>query len=175
MSQTIEFRSKFSRHTLTRIPRVEGFSATGQRTVVQQGERIVFEPVSDGKGGLEGKYVARVGKNVHTDSIDWLKDGEDDAAERDEVDALKAHRVFGKDVWVLGWSPQETRQLPQAQDFRRDVVRASAKLDAETVQALLDQELATHGRGDLVTFAQESLATIAEERAALEAEAPEEE
>ena len=165
--QTVEFRSKYSEHVLTRVPRVEAPNALGQRVVHQVGERIKFSPVPDGRGGLEGRYVARVGRNVHEDSIDWLKDSEDTSIERDEVDALKAHREFGGEIWVAGWSPAETRQLPRPQDFRKDVTRAAVALDADEVQRLLDQELGTHGRGDLVQFATDALETIQETQAAL--------
>jgi hypothetical protein len=165
--QTVEFRSRFSQHTLTRVPRVEGPNAMGQRTVHRVGERIQFAPAPDGKGGLEGRYVARVGRNTHEDSIDWLKDTEDPEIQRDEVDALKAHREFGSDFWVAGWSPVDTRQLPRPQDFRKDVTRAAVALDADAVQVLLDEELATHGRGDLVQFARDTLETIQETQAAL--------
>ena len=156
-NSTVVFQSKFSEHVLTRIPKVEGFSATGQRTVLQMGERVQFK---------NGKYVARAGRNVHQDSIDWLKDDADPMAERDEVEALKAHREFGTDFWLEGWSPAETRQLPRPQDFRRDVIAASAIHDTDAIQRLLAQELTTHGRGDLVQIAQDALATIEDLQAA---------
>lgn len=172
MSETVTFRSNFSQHVITRVPKIEITLATGIKQLVQGGERIEFKPVPDGKGGWQGRYVARVGKNVHEDSLDFLAPGEDGDAQRDEVDALKAHYEFNKNIWVEGWSPEETRQLPRPQDYRKSVARAIAALDEDAVQKLLDEELATHGRGDLVAFANDALETIRETAASLQETEP---
>jgi hypothetical protein len=154
--QTVTFRSRFSEHVLTRVPRLEGHTPMGQRTVVQAGERFQF------KGHL---LAVRPGRNVHQDSMDWLADDADPIAERDEVEALKAHREFGKDFWEEGHAPGTL--YPRPQEFRKSVVTASVALDADEIQRLLDQEFGTHNRAELVQFAKDTLETIQETQAAM--------
>jgi len=170
MSDTVEFRSRFARLRLTRQPEVHGFTPTGARTVTQKPIEYQFEEAADGNGGVEGKLVitaTRAKNETLEDGIDWLRDGEETGVPRDAIEALKAHQDFGSDFWLKGFSPAETRLLPRPVDFRKDVVRASAALDIAAIEALLQQELDTHGRGDLVTFAQDALETVRETAASL--------
>jgi hypothetical protein len=74
----------------------------------------------------------------------WLAEGEDPDAERDAVDALKAHRHFNREFWVAGEEPGRPRPFEEV--VLKEMAEAVARIDLDRLNALLDAERSTHNR-----------------------------
>lgn len=157
--RTVTFVSKFSEHSLTRRPHIEipVPDGTGGYVTRQPAERFLFKPgLEDGR--IVGIYTAKVGANKHRDHSGWLAHGEDQELERDEVDALRASKEFGRDIWEQGWAPGT--MTPRPQDFRAALQLALVSLDVDAIDTMLSTEQQTHGRVDLVSEARMALTTV---------------
>lgn len=166
--QTVTFQSRFTELVLWRVPIVEIINAgTGLRTVTQKGIHYDFHKAPDGAGGEIGELTLQVGQDRLEDGLDWLARNQESGVERDAVDAVRAHVWFGAQVWEKGWQPGTLE--PRPADFRRDLMTAVSVLDADKVNEMLEEELTTHARGDLVAEAETALASINAAQDALEA------
>ena len=154
---TVTFLSKFSQHELIRQPKLEAPTPTGLWVTAQQRVAYKFEPYRDpASGKLVGRVTVRPGQDkLDTDGNGWLAPGQDSGVMRDAVEALKAHREFGRDFWLEGHEPGTV--YPRPQDFRRDIRVATATLNEEMLAMMIEQERSTHGRGDLVAEAEDAL------------------
>lgn len=154
------FHSRFTEHELVRRPRdEEPLRGGGWRTTQT---RIAYQfhaaPAPDGLGGLIGVLEVQPGKDRMADHNGWLKDGQDETAERDAVAALRAHRQYGFDFWEAGHAPGTL--YPRPVDWRRDVMSAGVGLDEETLVRMIGEERGLHARPELMTFAEETLAVV---------------
>lgn len=175
-TETITFFSNYSEHVLTRRPHVEipipGVMAGWQDA--QRPLRIRFKPAVNEKGEVIGRADAIVGKDVIVDHSGWLAAGQEQGVERDEVDALRAHKEFGRDIWEFGHEPGTL--YPRAQDLRKLITRASVALDEDALVEIIEKEQRSHNRRDLISEAETALATVREaiaEMQAAQAAAPE--
>lgn len=150
--------------------------------------RIIRQPLDD-RDMMDGRKV-RVSERIHydfaphgrltiVDGQDILADGPPDAegqpTEQDAITWLKSgyrysdghygpHPYFNERIWIEGEEPDRPRPLET--DFNKQVNAALAQLDPAPVEALLEQERATHNRPVLVANAEDALSTILAMKAA---------
>lgn len=172
MAKTVTFESKYGAYSLVRYPKVQTPSPTGiGYQTTHRGLSYQFQPVPSPKAesGFVGLLTVKAGQDkLDTDHDGWLRDGEDQGKVRDAADALMAHREFGRDFWLQGHDPGTI--YPRPQEWRQDVIRASAALDDEKLMTMIAEEKASHGRIDLLEEAQEALDIVAAVIAESEAE-----
>jgi hypothetical protein len=165
MATEVTFISKYTRHELLRQPRIEMMLPTGGTQTTQKRVSYQFVPTLDGESGqLVGELKVKPGRDVLVDHEGWLREGLDDDTQRDVVEALKAHRAFGDEFWLM--------PVPAAK-VRSEIRRASVLLDADGLTALLEHERANSNRADLILEAEDALRLIGEMQAAQEQAAEE--
>lgn len=155
-AKPVTFISKFSRYKLTRKPQVEEIVAGLGHRVVQKPLRYRF---------ADNRLTVTPGADKLQDSMDWLAPGEDQDAERDVVEALKAHRSFGQKFWIEGHAPGTL--YPREQEIRAELDAAIATLNAPAVQQRLDEERGSHNRSTVTDWCESALNVIAQMEAAL--------
>lgn len=154
------FISRYTNHKMTRVPAIDETLIGGQRRIVQQPKRIRF---------IDNVYRARIGKDVLVDHDGWLHRDAEQGVERDEVDALRAHRNYNKLFWEVGKEPG--RLQPYEETVLEWLGEAVADLDIERLERILTGERETHNRPLLVRALSSALKTTQATRAKLEAEA----
>lgn len=159
---TVTFFSNYTEHVLVRRPHVEspipGIMAGWQ--TMQTPIRYKFQPALNADGKLVGRLDVTEGQDKLQDHAGWLAAGQPSGVERDAADALRAHREFGRDLWELGHEPGTL--YPRAQDLRKLITRASVALDEDALAEIIETELRSHNRRDLVSEAETALATVRE-------------
>lgn len=164
---TVTFHSRHPNHLLVRKCKDSEFiSGVGER-VTQKSVKYQFE---------QGVLTVTGGKDRLVDNPGWLRDDEDPDAERDVVEALRAHREFNRDFWEKGYGPGTI--LPRPPDYRADLMAAVANLDEDAIVTMLSEERAGRlntqgemkaGRPDLIRETEQALESVRSARATLEA------
>jgi hypothetical protein len=85
-----------------------------------------------------------------------------ETSDPEEIEFLKGHEYFDnpRGFWERGASPREPR--PTTKDQLADIARASAKGDAEALEALLSGERQTHNRFEVVIAAEAAVEAVQE-------------
>lgn len=167
--QTVTFNSRFTQHVLVRQPKIEVALLSGGHHTHQQRTEYKFIPGLDAESGkLVGQLTVRKGQDKLVDHNGWLKPGENEDLERDAVDALMAHREYGQEFWIQGFSPGTL--LPRPKEWRQAVTKATAALDDEKLAGMIAEETRTHARPDLLREAQEALDIVTQTVAEAQAE-----
>jgi hypothetical protein len=153
--QTVTFFSNFTQHQLVRQPRNDKPVPTGVGWINDTpGVRYQFMPAIDDSGKLVGRLDVRVGQDVMQDTSGWLAADQDQDIKRDAPDALRAHREYGGDFWLM--------PVP-ATSVRSRIRQASVALSEEDLVALLAEERAsTNPRADLLSEAEDALSLVRE-------------
>ena len=167
MAQTVTFLSNFTRHQIVRQPANDRPVPSGIGWISETpGVRYQFEPaVDDETGKMVGRLDVRVGQDKMIDTRGWLHPDADPEKTRDAVEALRAHREFGRDFWQMS---------TPAKAVRAEIRRALANLDEEALTAVIDGERAVNARADLISEAEDALALVREQIASLQARAEQE-
>jgi hypothetical protein len=157
-TQTVTFVSRYSDLVLVRKPEIDQYVTGLGRQVLQRALRYEFH---------RNHLKVTAGKDVHQDSLGWLAPDADPDEERDVVEALKAHRSYGRDFWLQGHAPGT--QYPRPQDTRKALQEAIGQLNEARVQEILDEERGSHNRADLIEECENALGVIGSAVAAIEA------
>lgn len=157
-TRTVTFVSRYSDLTLVRKPEVDEYVTGIGRKVLQRALRYEFH---------QNHLKVTAGRDVHQDSEGWLAPGEDPDEERDAVEALKAHRAYGRDFWLEGHGPNVV--YPRPVDVRKELKAAIAALDEARVAEMLREEREGHNRAELVEECEDALEVIGTAVAAIEA------
>lgn len=159
----VVFYSKYTNYKLTRVNAIDETFAGGARRILNPGKRMRF---------VDNVYRARVGKDVLEDHDGWLHRDAERGIERDEVDALRAHRSYNKLFWEVGKEPG--RLTPYDEDVLEWMSAAVADLDVERLEQLLSDERNGHNRALLVRALGAALEKTRETVVRIEAQANDE-
>lgn len=160
---TITFFSNFTQHELVRQPRNDKPVPSGVGWISDTpGVRYRFEPAVNEDGRLVGRLDVRTGQDVMQDTLGWLAAGEDSSVKRDAPEALKAHREFGRDFWLMPVPSTMVRKL---------IRQASVALSEEDLVALIAEERGASNRRELIAEAEDALNLVREAVATLQAQA----
>lgn len=156
----VVFLARYDNLVLVRQPAIEDVLAGGARRIVQKGKRYRF---------AQGVLRAKVGRDVLVDHEGWLARDAEENVERDQVDALRAHRRYNKDFWEVGKEPG--RAQPYEEDVLEWMSEAVADLDVERLEKVLAGEKETHNRPLLTRALTSALNKTRETRVKIEAAA----
>lgn len=168
--ETVTFEAKGTHYRIIRQDAVVGMTPQGQAYAAQPAVNIDFEPngvttFTVGEQELEdGPALTEGGRLVRG------PDGQPKRAEQDAIRFLLNHRDFGVWFWVKGLEPGTPLPLPV--DFIEAVTDATFGLKVQKLARMREQEIATHGRAELMMMVDNALARVAQERERLEDDAP---
>lgn len=162
MATTVTFFSKFTEHELVRQPKVDKPVASGVGWITEsKGVRYKFKPALDDETGLlVGRLDVKAGTEKMQDTQGWLHPDADTEKIRDAVEALRAHREFGRDFYQAS---------TPAKVVRSRIRQSLAALDADGLAALLEEERSVNARQDLLGEIQDALDLVNEQIASLQA------
>ncbi len=135
---THSFYSRGRNELLIRRPLQFIETATGPRLKTQ--DRVVYDFSPD------GRLDVREGQDRLADGPRDPETGEPSV--QDAIAYLEAHPLLNSRFWHEGYEPG--RLLPTEDDFLEDVTAAVAALSVERIEALQEQEEASHNRSLLV-------------------------
>lgn len=169
-AQVITFESEGANYRIIRRDAVSSTTPQGATYEVMPAVYIDFEP--------NGLVEFKVGEQPLDDGPARMENGRPvyDAFNRpvrevqDAVHYLINHREFGVRFWVKGLEPGTPLPLPA--DFISEVVDAQFGLKIIKLQRMREQEIATHGRPELMMMVDNAIRVVIQERERLGEEAP---
>lgn len=168
--ETITFESKGDAYRIIRRDAEVGMTPQGQAYNARSAVNIDFEPngvvtfghgeqvLDDGPALTEG---GRLQRDQHNQPI---------REEQDAIRFLLNHRDFGVWFHVKGLPPGTPLPLPV--DFIEAVTDAQFGLKVQKLAKMREQEIATHGRPELMMMVDNALRIVREERERLGDDAP---
>lgn len=118
---------------------------------------LTMSPSTPAVKALNGAIIAAADPGRHIQFVD----GRFETSDSEEIEFLRDHKLFNSRFYEEGNAPDEPK--PTVKEQLSAVARAIAASDPDAIQAVLDEERATHDRDVVTSAAQEGLVALADE------------